>query len=244
MPDRPPLDVALVIPVYNERDNLPLLIDEITHAVGGTGRRYEIVAVDDASTDGSLDVLRGLERDHPELRVVALAEHAGQTAALAAGFRAACSRVVVTLDADLQNDPADVPALLAELERSRAAAVVGYRMNRHDSAWKRLQSRIANGVRNRLNRETIRDTGCSLKAFRADAVRALPLFDGMHRFLPTLVRMGGGTVVEVPVRHRPRRFGRTKYGMWNRVFRSFADALAVRWMQRRALRYRIREELR
>ena len=244
MPDRPPLDVALVIPVYNERDNPPLLIDEITHAVGGTGRRYEIVAVDDASTDGSLDVLRGLERDHPELRVVALAEHAGQTAALAAGFRAACSRVVVTLDADLQNDPADVPALLAELERSSAAAVVGYRVNRHDSGWKRLQSRIANGVRNRLNRETIRDTGCSLKAFRADAVRALPLFDGMHRFLPTLVRMGGGTVVEVPVRHRPRRFGRTKYGMWNRVFRSFADALAVRWMQRRALRYRIREELR
>jgi len=244
MPDRQPLDVALVIPVYNERDNLPLLIDEITHAVGGTGRRYEIVAVDDASTDGSLDVLRGLERDHPELRVVALAEHAGQTAALAAGFRAACSRVVVTLDADLQNDPADVPALLAELERSSAAAVVGYRVNRHDSAWKRLQSRIANGVRNRLNRETIRDTGCSLKAFRADAVRALPLFDGMHRFLPTLIRMGGGTVVEVPVRHRPRRFGRTKYGMWNRVFRSFADALAVRWMQRRALRYRIREELR
>src|SRR2546430_3604365 len=243
MPDRPPLDVALVIPVYNERDNLPLLIDEITHAVGGTGRRYEIVAVDDASTDGSLDVLRGLERDHPELRVVALAEHAGQTAALAAGFRAACSRVVVTLDADLQNDPADVPALLAELERSSAAAAGGSRVNRHDSGWKRLASRIANGVRNRLNRETIRDTGCSLKAFRADAVRALPLFDGMHRFLPTLIRMGGGTVVEVPVRHRPRRFGRTKYGMWNRVFRSLADALAVRWMQRRALRYRIREEL-
>jgi len=98
-------------------------------------------------------------------------------------------------------------------------------------------------VRNRLNHETIRDTGCSLKAFRADAVRALPLFDGMHRFLPTLIRMEGGTVVELPVRHRPRRFGRTKYGMWNRVFRSFADALAVRWMQRRALRYRIREEV-
>src|SRR5438034_872527 len=112
------------------------------------------------------------------------------------------------------------------------------------SAWRRRQGGIANGVRNRLNRETIRDSGCSLKAFRADAVRALPLFDGMHRFLPTLIRMGGGTVVEVPVRHRPRRFGRTKYGMWNRVFRSFADALAVRWMQRRALRYRIREELR
>jgi len=243
MSDRVPVEVALVIPVYNERDNLPLLIDEIARAVGGEGRSYEIVAVDDGSTDGSLEVLEGLRRDHPELRIVAFAEHAGQTAALAAGFRAARGRAIVTLDADLQNDPADVPALLAELERSRAAAVVGYRVNRHDSAWKRLQSRIANGVRNRLNHETIRDTGCSLKAFRADAVRALPLFDGMHRFLPTLIRMEGGTVVELPVRHRPRRFGRTKYGMWNRVFRSFADALAVRWMQRRALRYRIREEV-
>jgi dolichol-phosphate mannosyltransferase len=243
MSDRVPVEVALVIPVYNERDNLPLLIDEIARAVGTAGRSYEIVAVDDGSTDGSLEVLEGLRRDHPELRIVAFAEHAGQTAALAAGFRAARGRAIVTLDADLQNDPADVPALLAELERSHAAAVVGYRVNRHDSAWKRLQSRIANGVRNRLNRETIRDTGCSLKAFRADAVRALPLFDGMHRFLPTLIRMEGGTVVELPVRHRPRRFGRTKYGMWNRVFRSFADALAVRWMQRRVLRYRIREEL-
>ena len=243
MSDRVPVEVALVIPVYNERDNLPLLIDEIARAVGGEGRSYEIVAVDDGSTDGSLEVLEGLRRNHPELRIVAFAERAGQTAALAAGFRAARGRAIVTLDADLQNDPADVPALLAELERSRAAAVVGYRVNRHDSAWKRLQSRIANGVRNRLNHETIRDTGCSLKAFRADAVRALPLFDGMHRFLPTLIRMEGGTVVELPVRHRPRRFGRTKYGMWNRVFRSFADALAVRWMQRRALRYRIREEV-
>src|SRR6267143_2037070 len=210
MSDRVPVEAALVIPVYNERDNLPLLIDEIARAVGGEGRSYEIVAVDDGSTDGSLEVLEGLRRDHPELRIVAFAERAGQTAAL---------------------------------ERSRAAAVVGYRVNRHDSAWKRLQSRIANGVRNRLNHETIRDTGCSLKAFRADAVRALPLFDGMHRFLPTLIRMEGGTVVELPVRHRPRRFGRTKYGMWNRVFRSFADALAVRWMQRRALRYRVREEI-
>src|SRR5207244_8221043 len=110
MPDRPPVDVALVIPVYNERDNLPLLIDEITHAVGGTGRRYEIVAVDDASTDGSLDVLRGLERDHPELRVVALAEHAGRTAGLAAGFRAVCGRVGVAVDAVLVIDRAVVQA--------------------------------------------------------------------------------------------------------------------------------------
>jgi hypothetical protein len=133
--------------------------------------------------------------------------------------------------------------LLDELARGDAAAVAGYRAARQDSAWKRLQSRIANGVRNWLNHETIRDTGCSLKAFRADALRHLPLFTGMHRFLPTLVKMQGGAVAEVPVRHRPRRSGTTKYGMWNRVFRSLADALAVRWMQRRVLRYRVTEDL-
>jgi glycosyltransferase involved in cell wall biosynthesis len=239
MSDR--VELSLVVPVYNERENLPLLVEEVGRALAG--RRYEIVAVDDGSTDGSLDVLKALKRAHPELHILAFAANAGQTAAFAAGFAVARGQVVVTLDADLQNDPADIPALLAELERSGAAAVAGYRVERQDTGWKRLQSRIANGVRNRLNRETIRDTGCSLKAFRADALRDLPLFNGMHRFLPTLVRMRGGRVTEVPVRHRPRRFGTTKYGMWNRVFRAFADALAVRWMQRRALRYRVREEL-
>lgn len=240
---RPPVELSLVVPVYDERDSVPLLVEEIARALRGRGLAYEIVAVDDGSTDGSLEALKRLRRDHPELRIVSFAANAGQTAAFAAGFRAARGRVIVTLDADLQNDPADVPALVAELDASGAAAVVGYRASRQDSPWKRLQSRIANGVRNRLNRETIRDTGCSLKAFRADAVRAVPLFEGMHRFLPTLIKMHGGSVREVAVRHRPRRFGKTKYGMWNRVFRSLVDAFAVRWMQRRVLRYRVREEL-
>src|SRR5213083_415266 len=238
-----PADLSLVVPLHNERDNLPLLIEEIGRSLDGRGGSYEVVAVDDGSTDGSLDALKALKRDHPELHIVALAARAGQSAAFAAGFRAARGRTIVTLDADLQNDPADIPLLLAELERSGATAVVGYRVKRRDGGWKRLQSRIANAVRNRLNGETIRDTGCSLKAFRADALRALPLYSGMHRFLPTLVKLYGGTVAEVPVQHRPRRFGTTKYGMWNRVWRSFADALAVRWMQRRALRYRVKEEL-
>jgi dolichol-phosphate mannosyltransferase len=237
----PPPDLSLVVPVFNERDNLTPLVAEIAAAL--RGRRYEIVAVDDGSTDGSLDLLKALKRGgHPELHLVAFERNAGQTAAFAAGFRAARGRIVVTLDADLQNDPADIPALVDALDRTGATAVVGYRAARRDTPWKRVQSRIANGVRNWLNRETIRDTGCSLKAFRADAVRGLPLFNGMHRFLPTLVKLYGGTVAEVPVGHRPRRFGTTKYGMWNRVFRSFADALAVRWMQRRALAYRVREE--
>ncbi|HET7790946.1 MAG TPA: glycosyltransferase family 2 protein [Gemmatimonadales bacterium] len=243
MPEPSPAtpDLSLVIPVYNERENLAPLVAEIAAAL--PGRRYEIVMVDDGSTDGSGAALAELKRARPEIHIVSFARNAGQTAAFAAGFRAARGAVVVTLDADLQNDPADIPALVTELERSGAAAVVGYRANRRDTAWRRVQSRIANGVRNWLTHETIRDTGCSLKAFRAGAVRALPLFNGMHRFLPTLVRMYGGTVAEVPVNHRPRRFGTTKYGMWNRVFRALADAFAVRWMQRRVLRYQVREDL-
>jgi len=239
MPD--PVDLSLVIPVYNERDNLAPLVSEIEQALRGT--RFEIVAVDDGSTDGSLEELKALKRTHASLHIVSFAANAGQTAAFAAGFQAARAPVIVTLDADGQNDPADIPSMVDALAATGAAAVVGYRVGRRDSRWKLVQSRIANAVRNRLNRETIRDTGCSLKAFRAPAVRALPLFNGMHRFLPTLVKMQGGTVAEVPVHHRPRRSGRTKYGMWNRVFRSLADAFAVRWMQRRALRYHVTEEL-
>jgi len=231
--------VSIVVPVYNETGNLGLLLEEIAAALAG--RSYEIVAVDDGSTDGSAEELVALRSRHPGLRVVRFARNAGQSAAFAAGFRAARGAVIVTMDADLQNDPADVPALLDALERSGLEAAVGWRRDRRDTGWKKVQSRIANGVRNRLNHETIRDTGCSLKAFRREAVADIPWFAGMHRFLPTLVKMRGGRVVEVPVRHRPRRFGVTKYGMWNRVFRALADALAVRWMQARALRYEVRD---
>lgn len=235
-------ELSLVVPIYNERDSLRPLVDEIAAALGDRSG-YEIVAVDDGSDDGSLVELKALKRDHPELHIIALAEHAGQTAAFAAGFRAARGGIIVTLDADLQNDPEDIPGLLAQLRATGATAVAGYRVNRRDSDWKRLQSRIANAVRNWLNRENIRDTGCSLKAFRAEAVQGLPLYHGMHRFLPTLIKLQGGSVAEVPVQHRQRRYGKTKYGMWNRALRSFVDALAVRWMQRRTLRYRVREEL-
>lgn len=231
--------VSVVVPVYNEAGNLAILLDEIAAALAGMA--YEVVAVDDGSTDGSFDELVALRERHPALRIVRLARNAGQSAAFAAGFRAARGAILVTMDADLQNDPADVPALLGALDRSGVEAAVGWRKDRRDTGWKRIQSRIANGVRNRLNSETIRDTGCSLKAFRRAAVAEIPWFTGMHRFLPTLVKMRGGRVVELPVSHRPRRFGTTKYGMWNRVFRSLADALAVRWMQRRALHLEVRD---
>lgn len=229
-----------MVPAYNERENLAPLLNEITSALAG--RSYEVIIVDDGSTDGTLEALKAMRAKHPQLRIISFERNAGQTAAFAAGFRAARAPVVITLDADMQNDPADIPRLVETLRESGATAVAGFRAKRRDTPWRRLQSRIANAVRNRLNGEVIRDTGCSLKAFRTDAVRTLPLFAGMHRFLPTLIKMQGGTVTEIAVGHRPRRHGVTKYGMWNRVLRSLADAFAVRWMQRRALHYRVREE--
>lgn len=229
-----------MVPAYNERENLAPLLTEITSALAG--RSYEVIIVDDGSTDGTLEALKAMRAQFPQLRILALERNAGQTAAFAAGFRAARAPVVITLDADMQNDPADIPRLVETLRETGATAVAGYRATRRDTPWRRVQSRIANAVRNRLNGEVIRDTGCSLKAFRTDAVRTLPLFAGMHRFLPTLIKMQGGTVTEIPVGHRPRRHGVTKYGMWNRVLRSLVDAFAVRWMQRRSLHYRVREE--
>jgi len=237
------VELSLVVPAYNERDNLAPLLAEIAAALDGRAWSYEVIVVDDGSTDGTLDALKDLRRQYPALHIISFERNAGQTAAFAAGVRAARAPILVTLDADLQNDPNDIPKLVETLERTGATAVAGYRATRRDTSWKRLQSRIANGVRNRLNGEVIRDTGCSLKAFRTEAVNAVPLFVGMHRFLPTLIKMQGGTVTEVPVGHRPRKHGATKYGMWNRVWRSLIDAFAVRWMQRRALRYRVREEV-
>ncbi len=234
--------VSLVLPVYNERANVAELVDEIRAAFAG--RTYEIVAVDDRSRDGSLDELRRLASSDDRVRVVSLARHQGQSAALAAGWTAARGEVVVTLDADGQNDPADAPRLVDLLrEDPTLAGVAGIRTGRRDSPWKLAQSRVANTVRNWITGDRLRDTGCGLKAFRSSALVRLPLFDGMHRFLPTLVRMQGGRVIEVPVLHRPRRSGRSKYGMWNRVFRGLRDAFGVRWLARRALHVDADEEL-
>ena len=226
--------VSVVLPVYDERDNLEPLLREIDAALRGV--TYEILAVDDGSTDGSLEELERLKADHPALRIIALGRNCGQSAAFAAGFDAAGGDVVVTMDADGQNVPADVPSLLGELERSpELTAVVGYRVRRADSRWKLVQSKVANTVRNWITGDTVRDTGCSLKAMRRAAAVRLPRFDGMHRFLPTLLRAHGGIVVERPVSHRPRRHGRTKYGMWNRAARGLRDAFWVRGYRRRAL---------
>jgi dolichol-phosphate mannosyltransferase len=235
-------DLSVVFPVYNEEENVPLLLREIAAALDGRGWTYEIVAVDDGSTDRSLSILRELRKTDPTLRVVALEKNSGQTAALDAAWRAARGKFVVSLDADLQNDPADIPRMMQHLAASAADMVIGVRVNRQDTWSRKMQSRIGNGVRNWITGDRITDTGCSLKLVRREAIDRVRLFTGMHRFLPTLVRYAGYKVVEMPVNHRPRQYGQSKYGAMNRAFRGLADCFAVRWMGKRMLDYHARED--
>lgn len=230
-------EISVIAPVYNEVDNVEPLVDELIRTLATMGRPYEIVLVDDGSTDGSAEAIARMARERPEVRGLHLRVNRGQTAAFDAGIKEARGDVVVTIDADLQNDPADIPRLVAALDGHDAA--IGYRKVREDALVRRASSRIANAVRNRLSGDDVIDTGCSLKAFRASRLRDVKLFSGMHRFLPTLIKIEGGSVVQLPVGHRPRRSGTSKYGVWNRVFRSFADLLAVRWMKRRRLDYEV-----
>ncbi|MDY7096350.1 MAG: glycosyltransferase family 2 protein, partial [Acidobacteriota bacterium] len=223
--------VSITIPVHNEEDNLRVLTQEIDHALAASGQDYEVLYVDDASTDGSLTVLRQLAMGDPRIRVLALTRRVGQSGALAHAFEAARGEVVVTLDADLQNDPADIPRMLAALED--LDMVIGVRTTRHDNWLRRLSSRVANAVRGRILGDGALDTGCALKVMRRKTVARLPAFNGMHRFLPALVRMEGGQLAQVPVRHRPRLHGKPKYNVRNRLGRGVVDLLGVLWMQHR-----------
>lgn len=236
-----PPEISLVIPVFNEEESLPILAAEIREALAPLGRPYEVIYVDDGSTDRSPEVLRQLAREDRTVRIVRQGKNAGQSAALDAGFRFARGEVVVTLDADLQNDPADIPRLLAELDG--CDVVSGVRTRRQDDWVRRVSSKVANGVRNRLTNESITDVGCTLKAFRTEYLRRIPMFTGMHRFLPTLLRMEGARVIEVPVHHRPRLHGQPKYGIGNRIWKTLTDLFAVRWMQKRWIDRRLSEEI-
>jgi len=231
--------LSVVIPVFNEEPNIRPLCEELRFHLERIPRPYEVILVDDGSTDGSAAALREISGQWDRLRFLRFRRRCGQTAALDAGFRASRGDVVVTMDADLQYDPADLPGLLDRL--SGCDAVVGWRRVRRDSWMKRVSSRIANSVRNHLSGDRIRDTGCSMKVYRRHCLDRLRLYDGMHRFLPTLLRMEGFQVEEMQVNHRSRVRGQTKYNIQNRVFRSFLDLLAVRWMRSRKLRYEIIE---
>src|SRR6185436_635864 len=239
-PPAPP-EISLVIPVYNEEENLPVLHGEIREAMAGIDRPWEVIYVDDGSTDRSPAVLAGLAREDPHVRILRQRRNSGQSAALDAGFRFARGEVIVTLDADLQNDPADIPRLLERI--GDHDVVSGVRARRQDSWVRRISSRIANGIRNRVTHESVTDVGCTLRAARAEYLRRIPVFNGMHRFLPTLLRMEGARVTEVPVNHRPRLHGEPKYNIRNRIWRALLDLFGVRWLQTRWVDRRISEEI-
>lgn len=227
-------EVSVVVPLFNEEENVPILQAELTAAL--EGRDYEIIFVDDGSSDATVQRIAV----GPRVRVVQFAKNAGQSAAMYAGLHATLGRVAVLIDGDLQNDPADIPKLLAEVEKG-ADLVAGYRAQRKDTVVKRLTSRIANAVRSRFTKDGVRDTGCTLKAMRRECIQALVPFKGMHRFIPALIKGAGFRIVEVPVNHRARKFGVSKYGLGNRAVRATVDMFGVRWLLSRQLNYKTRE---
>jgi dolichol-phosphate mannosyltransferase len=233
-------DLAVVVPVRDEADNIAPLLAEIAAALTGVAN-FEIVYVDDGSRDATRDRLREMQRQYPGLRVVRHKESCGQSQALATGVRAARASVIATIDGDGQNDPADIPRLLARLNEETTAArdsllVAGQRTKRRDTVVKRLSSRIANGVRGRMLGDHTPDTGCGLKVFTRAAFLDMPKFDHMHRFLPALMIRQGGRVVSVPVNHRQRERGKSKYGLWDRLWVGIVDLFGVMWLQARATR--------
>jgi dolichol-phosphate mannosyltransferase len=227
--------LSVVVPLYNEEANLPILQEELRTALSGLD--YEIIFVDDGSVDRTVEQIKTA----PNIRLIRFEKNAGQSAAIYAGLTAARGPTVVIIDGDLQNDPSDIPRLLAEIARG-ADLVCGYRVKRQDTAVKRLTSRIANAVRSRYTKDGVRDTGCTLKAMRRECVSTLFPFKGMHRFIPALVKGAGYRLVEIPVNHRPRRFGQSKYGLGNRAVRATIDMFGVRWLLSRRLNYKVREK--
>jgi dolichol-phosphate mannosyltransferase len=225
--------ISVIVPLFNEEENISILQSELRAALDGLD--YEILFVDDGSVDCTIERIETA----PNVRLIRFEKNTGQSAALYAGLRAARGANVVLIDGDLQNDPADIPRLLAEIARG-ADLVCGYRINRQDTLVKRLTSWIANAVRSRFTKDGVRDTGCTLKAIRRECISALVPFKGMHRFIPALIKGAGYRLVEIPVNHRPRRFGQSKYGLGNRALRATIDMFGVRWLLSRRLNYKIR----
>jgi dolichol-phosphate mannosyltransferase len=223
--------VSVVVPVMNEVESLPQLIEAIANTMSASQLSYEIIVVDDGSTDGSAELLRQQARTRTDLKAVLLRRNYGQTAAMAAGFNYACGKAIVTLDGDLQNDPADIPLLLAKLAEGYDL-VSGWRQQRQDAALTRLlPSKMANWLIGRITGVKLHDYGCSLKAYRSELVADMHLYGELHRFLPALAYIEGARITELPVRHHARRYGRSKYGLW-RTFRVLMDLLTISFMKR------------
>jgi len=236
--------LSLVIPCYNEEGNLPALFKAISNALEPQNISYEIVVTDDCSRDNSWKLLGEYAARDPRIRAQKFAFNCGESAASFAGMRAARGTYIVTMDADLQNDPKDLPLFLEALKSSDC--VCGTRVKTRgdgDNVIRILSSRIANWVRNRLSGEKISDAGCTYRAFKRECVADLKFFKGMHRFLPTLIKMEGFTVSEITVSNNPRFAGKSNYGVWNRLFASFYDLLAVRWMNKRMFKFKVAERV-
>ena len=239
MIDSEPIEISVVVPVFNEEENLPILLSRLVEVLNGLHQPFEMIFVDDGSSDGSRKVLKEMINQYPPLRLIGFKENRGLSTALLAGMREARGDILVTLDSDLQNDPADIPKLLEHLGQYDMAT--GWRQKREDPWLKKISSRIGNAVRNRLSGERIQDSACTLRAFRRECIQDIWVFNGMHRFLSTLVKMEGYKIIEVPVSHHPRKFGKSKYNIRNRMVRSFIDLLVVRWLKRRYIHYEIEE---
>ena len=236
--------ISVVVPIKDERDNLLALTGQLLKVLQSreesNASPFEIIYVDDGSTDGSSQILDRLAAEHPVVTVLHFDRNHGQSAGFDAGFKRSNGVLVVTMDGDLQNDPEDIGTLLPYAREYDL--VCGWRTERHDTLMRKISSRVANAVRNVVTGDRVHDTGCSLKVFRRCVIERLQLFNGMHRFFPALALMHGFTVIEVPVRHHPRMHGISKYGVGNRLFRGLYDLMAVRWMQTRVLRYRFRDK--
>jgi dolichol-phosphate mannosyltransferase len=233
---------SVVIPVFNEQGSLEILAQGIRETLEPMGEPFEVLFVDDGSQDQSPAILQRLHQGDGRVAYIRLDANCGQSTALWAGLKASEGRVIITLDGDLQNHPKDIPLLLDKLGKYQV--VTGWRQKRCDSFSKRVSTRVANGVRDLVTMEDIRDTACGFKAFYRECLDALVPFDGMHRFLPTLFRMGGYRVCEVPVPHHPRRHGSSKYNIRNRLFRGLLDLWGIRWLKKRRLSYQVIEERR
>lgn len=233
--------VSVVIPAYNEASNLPGLVTAISEAFRPLDSyALECILVNDGSTDNTAQILRRLSRQYSFLRCIHMRENSGQSAALLAGLRSAQGALLVTLDADLQNDPADIPQLLEALEK--ADFVSGYRQHRHDTSFRRLTSYLGNQLRRRIVDDGVRDAGCGLKAFHRHCLEHIIPFHGVHRFFAAMVRNGGLRVTEIPVQHHPRQGGESKYGFFNRFFWVLHDFFGVAWLKKRYLLIAFDEE--
>lgn len=225
--------LSMVIPAYNEEENIPTLLSRVEGSLAPMGKPFEVIIVDDGSKDRTPELLRDGMQKYPWLRVLRMKKNGGQSAAFEAGFAASRGEILATIDADLQNDPEEIPRLIPMLDEQKVDMITGWRKDRQDTGFRKWQSRQANRIRNWITEETVRDSASSLKVYKAQTIKGVKLFRGAHRYFPTIVKMRGFTVYETPVKHSHRFAGTAKYGFGNRAFVGIFDLFGVRWMKKR-----------